>query len=127
MPSYDASHFEPPAPAAQVTLRDPQSGATVSNVLMLLDSGADITLLPRSAVERLGVALVAGQRSELTGFDGSKSFAPSAMLDMIFLRRAFRGRYVLIEEECGIMGRDVLNQVTLLLDGPRQQWSEHSP
>jgi hypothetical protein len=127
MPSYDASHFDPPAPAAQVTLRDPQSGATVSNVLMLLDSGADVTLLPRSAVERLGISLAAGQQSELTGFDGSTSTAPVAILDMIFLGRAFRGPYVLVEEECGIPGRNALNQVTLLLDGPRQQWSEHSP
>ncbi len=45
---------------------------------------------------------------------------------MIFLKRAFRGRYLLIEEERGILGRDVLNHVTLLLDGPRHQWSEHS-
>jgi hypothetical protein len=126
MPSYDASHFDPPAPAAQVTLRDPQSGATVSNVLMLLDSGADVTLLPRSAVERLGISLAAGQQSELISYDGSKSSAPVAILDMIFLGRAFRGPYVLIEDESGILGRNALNQVTLLLDGPRQQWSEHS-
>ena len=60
-------------------------------------------------------------------FDGSKSVAPVAKLDMIFLRRAFRGRYLVIEEECGILGRNALNQVALLLDGPRQQWSEHAP
>ena len=59
MPSYDASHFDPPAPVARVTLRNPQSGATVSDVLLLVDTGADITLLPRMAVERLGVPLLA--------------------------------------------------------------------
>jgi hypothetical protein len=48
-------------------------------------------------------------------------------LDMIFLARAFRGRYLLIEEDRGILGRDILNHVTLLLDGPRQQWSEPAP
>jgi predicted aspartyl protease len=127
MPSDDASHFDPPAPAPAVTVRDPQSGAMVSDVLMLLDSGADVTLLPRSAAERLGVSPVADERFELMGFDGNKSSAPVAMLDVVFLRRAFRGRYLLIEEECGILGRDILNQVSLLLDGPRLQWSEHSP
>jgi hypothetical protein len=55
MPSYDASHFDPPAPVARVRLRNPQSGATVSDVLWLMDTGADITLLPRTAVEPLGV------------------------------------------------------------------------
>jgi len=61
------------------------------------------------------------------GFDGSKSFAPVAMLDMLFLGRAFRGRYLLIEADRGILGRDILNHVTVLLDGPRQRWSEDAP
>jgi predicted aspartyl protease len=91
MPNYDASHFDPPAPVARVTLRNPHNGATVSDVLLLLDTGADVTLLPRMAVERLGVPLLANQRYELTGFDGSKSFAPVVMLDTSFLQLAFRG------------------------------------
>jgi hypothetical protein len=127
MPSYDAWHFDPPAPVARVTLRNPHSGATVSDVLLLLDTEADITLLPRTAVEPLGVPPLADQQYELMGFDGSKSFAPVVMLDVLFLKRAFRGRYLLIEEERGILGRDILNHVILLLDGPRQQWSEHAP
>ncbi len=127
MPSYDASHFDPPAPVVRVMLRNPHSRATVSDVLLLLDTRADATLLPRTAVEQLGVPLLAGQRYELRGFDGSKSFAPVVMLDLLFLKRAFRGRYLLIEEERGILGRDILNHVILLLDGPQQQWSEHAP
>ena len=127
MPSYDASHFDPPAPVAQVMLRNPHSGATVSSVLLLMDTGADITLLPRTAVEQLGVPLLAGQQYELMGFDGSKSFAPVVMLDLLFLRRAFRCRYLLTEAEHGIMGRDILNHVIVLLDGPQQQWSEQGP
>jgi predicted aspartyl protease len=127
MPSYDASHFDPPAPVARVMLRNPYSGATVSDVLLLVDTGADITLLPRTAVEQLGVPLVAGQQYELMGFDGSTSFAPVVILDLLFLRRAFRGQYLLTEEERGIMGRDILNHVIVLLDGPRQEWSEQRP
>jgi predicted aspartyl protease len=92
MPNYDASHFDPPAPIARGILRDPHSGVTVSDVQLLLDTGADVTLLPRTAVERLGVPLLADERYELMGFNGNKSFAPVVMLDMFFLRRAFRGR-----------------------------------
>jgi hypothetical protein len=127
MPSYDTAHFDPPVPVARVMLRNPHGGATVSDVLLLLDTGADITLLPRPAVEQLGVSPLAGQRYELMGFDGSKSFAPVVVLDLIFLKRVFRGRYLLIEEDRGIMGRDILNHVILLLHGPQQQWSEHAP
>jgi predicted aspartyl protease len=126
MPSYEASDVDPPAPVARVVLRHPHSGATLSDVSVLLDTGADVTLLPRTVVEQLGVPLLPDQRYELMGFDGSKSFASVVMLDLLFLRRAFRGRYLLIEAEHGILGRDILNHVALLLDGPRQQWSEQS-
>ena len=62
MPNYDTSSFDPPAPVARVTLRHPHNGATVSDVPLLLDTGADVTLLPRTAVERLGVPLLADQQ-----------------------------------------------------------------
>ena len=118
MPSYDASHFDPPAPVARVTLRDPQTGATVADVLLLLDTGADVTLLPRRAVEQFGVPLLAGQHYELMGFDGSKSFAPVARVDMVFLKRAFRGRYLLIEEDRGILGSGRSQPCRLALGRP---------
>lgn len=127
MPRYNAAHFDPPAPLAQVTLRDVPTGATVTDILLLIDTGADITLLPRTAIERLGVVPLADQQYALRGFDGSISLAPVVVVDMLFLRRAFRGRYLVIEIERGILGRDILNHVTVLLDGPQQQWSEHIP
>jgi predicted aspartyl protease len=127
MPTYDGAHFLPPAPVAQVMLRNPHSGTTVSDVPLLLDTGADVTLLPRNAVEQLGVPLLAGERYELMGFDGKTSFAPVVILDLLFLKRAFRGRYLLVEGERGIVGRDILNHLIVLLNGPQQQWSEHAP
>jgi predicted aspartyl protease len=91
MPKYDAVRHDPPAPVAQVVLRDSDTGATVADVFLLLDTGADITLLPRSAVERLGVKPRSGLQYELVAFDGSRSAADVVDLDMIFLERAFPG------------------------------------
>lgn len=122
MPSYDAAHYDPPAPIAQVTLRDLRGTPLVSGVSLLLDTGADITVLPRAAVERLGVKPAAGEY-ELIGFDGRRSTAQAVELDMIFLKRAYRGRYLLIDGDQGVLGRDVLCDVVLLLDGPRQEWT----
>lgn len=124
MPSYNASQYDPPAPVAQVVLRDMNSGAMLPGVSLLIDTGADITLLPRAAVERLGVKPLSGSGYELIGFDGSKSTVQAVDLDMIFLRKAYRGRYLLTDDEQGVLGRDVLAAVVLLLDGPRQEWSE---
>jgi hypothetical protein len=109
-----------------VTLIAPGGDKPVSGVLLLLDTGADVTLLPRSAVERLGLSPLPGQRYELLAFDGSRSVARAVALDLVFLNRVFRGRYLLIDDEHGILGRDVLNHAALLLDGPRQSWGEHA-
>lgn len=74
MPFYDAVIFHPPAPVARVVLRDPSSGRSAADVPMLMDSGADVTLLPRLSLERLGVDAATGEEYELTAFDGTILF-----------------------------------------------------
>lgn len=39
--------YEPPAPVAKITLQNAASLESVENVPMLLDTGSDITLIPR--------------------------------------------------------------------------------
>jgi hypothetical protein len=123
MPRYDAQLYDPPAPVANVTLRA-SNGRAVPDVLLLLDTGADVTLLPRAAVDRLGIDFDPSLQYELVGFDGNRSTTQAVQLDMIFLEKTFRGRYLLIDGDRGILGRDVLANVMLLLHGPRQEWSE---
>jgi hypothetical protein len=124
MPTYDDHFFNPPAPVARVTLRDSTNGKTVSQVPMLLDSGADVTLIPQQSVTLLGVSVDPDTGYGIMGFDGRKSVAQVVNLDMIFLRRAFRGRFLVGNQEWGVVGRDVLNHVSVLLDGPRLVWEE---
>ena len=50
MPEYDATYFDPPAPVAYVTLRNPATGDILPDIPMLMDTGADATLLPRIAI-----------------------------------------------------------------------------
>jgi hypothetical protein len=47
MPGYDMS-FRPPAPLARVVIK--AAGLTFSDVPMLIDTGADLSLLPRDAI-----------------------------------------------------------------------------
>ena len=56
MPSYDSNGFEPPAPVAHVSVRNPTSGEAKSGIPMLLDTGANVTLLPLSLARELAVA-----------------------------------------------------------------------
>ena len=127
MPRYDASRYDPPAPVASVGLRPSGGGGLVSDVPLLIDTGADVTLLPRSAVTRLGVVPQAGSQYELVGFDGTRSFADAVELDMLFLNKAFRGQYLLTDDEHGVLGRDVLASLRMSFDGPAREWSEMKP
>jgi hypothetical protein len=104
MPKYDALNYDPPAPVAQVMLRA-ANGATTSGVPMLIDTGADATLIPRSAVAGLGINPDPAIQYELLGFDGSKSTTQAVDLHMIFLQKSFRGRYLIIDQDHGILPR----------------------
>jgi len=64
MPPYDATQFEPPAPVARVTLRNPDTGMSISDVPMLLDSGADVTLIPRMTLNQLDITPLQDKRYE---------------------------------------------------------------
>jgi len=55
MPEYSATHFSPPAPTARASLIHPDTGRTLDDVPMLLDTGADIPLVPAEALRNLGV------------------------------------------------------------------------
>jgi hypothetical protein len=89
---------------------------------MLLDTGADVTLLPGSVVTGLGVALLPDRSYEVVGFEGQTSSAYAIRAEMTFLGLTFRGRFLIIEQEWGIIGRNVLNALSLTLDGPRTTW-----
>ena len=123
MPAYDDARFAPPAPLASVILRNPESGESLWDVPMLIDSGADATLLPRTATSLLGL-VGTGERFQLLAFDGATSEADAVRADLVFLGRRFRGTYLVVDAEVGVMGRDVLNHVRLLLDGPAMSWEE---
>ncbi len=125
MPLYNAAMFDPPAPLAAVTVRSPASSESVPNVNMLIDSGADVSLLPRAPILHLIESEVGGEQYEIEGFDGTRSHAPSVRLELYFLGRVFRGQFLIIDQSHGILGRNILNAVPLLLDGPNLTWDEH--
>lgn len=65
-----------------------------------------------------------GQRYQMVGFDGSTSECEAVLARVTFLHRSFRGRYLVSDSEVGVIGRDVLNHLRLLLDGPGLSWGE---
>jgi predicted aspartyl protease len=124
MPPYDNRLFVPPAPVLNARLRNPQSGTIVLDVLLLIDTGADVTLLPLAAVNAAGIEQT-GTSYELQAFDGRSHAAGIVRGELLMLGRTFRGQFLVIDEEVGILGRNIVNTLALLLDGPQETWSEH--
>lgn len=126
MPAYDDDGFAPPAPVARITLQHPDGGGNIVDIPMLIDSGADATLLPKSAIVSLGITGT-GERYKLEAFDGTTNESEAVRAIIVFLNKTFRGRFLQVDSEVGVIGRNVLNRVRLVLDGPALNWEELPP
>jgi len=117
--------YNPPAPIARIKLRNPETLETITDVPMLLDTGADVTLLPKSFCDKIGVEISGTESLELEGFNQTTTVAYYVRLDFIFLSKMFRGQFLVYDQDEGIIGRDVLNKFTILFDGKNLEWKKH--
>lgn len=94
----------------------------INNVPALLDTGAEVTLLPRWAIEQLGLIPQVDEAIKLEWFDGSIRTTESINLEVSFLGGRFQGRYAIIDQPHGVVGRNLLNYFRLVFDGPAKVW-----
>lgn len=124
MPAYDADRAVPPAPYALVTIRHADTKKILTDVPMLLDTGSDASLIPRFVVEALSLVIKEASGIRLVAFDGTTSQAMMARAEMLLLNKTFRCEFLLTEDTHGIIGRDILNLLSLRFDGPNLFWDE---
>ncbi len=120
MPAYESEGFDPPAPLARAVVAG--AGRAMPDVRMLLDTGADVSVIPRGIADELGVA-VRLSGILLQTFDGNQTEAVVADASLELGPYRFQGTFVVAEAEYGILGRNILNLLLLTLDGPRLLWS----
>ena len=124
MPAYDGSAYSPPAPVAHVIVTDPATSQSVSDVPMLVDTGADVTLLPLLAIQSFVPDSLSLPTYELEGFEGTRTLAKVVQLEIQLFGKSFRGQYLLVDGSHGILGRNILNRLSLHFDGPKLTWLE---
>ncbi len=122
MPDYDSFLFKPPAPVAFVSLLNLKNGLEKSNVPMLLDTGADLTLIPKFAVEYLDLDFSQSSEVRLETLEGNKSITQAIELQITFANEKFQAKFPLIEQDYGIIGRNILNRFKIELDGQNLHW-----
>lgn len=121
MNPYD-NNFDPPALCTAVKVANTLNRRKRATLRALLDTGADITAIPEEQVELLD--LYARNRLQLETVEGTTSIIDTyvvafTMGDLVIPRL----EVILTGLELVIVGRDVLNQLYLRLDGPPQQFA----
>ena len=116
--AYNTQIF-PPAPFVLLTLRDPVTGDFMSGVPAQIDSAADRTVLPLSIAEAMklhsiGTVLIGGVGGTITSMP---SYA--VLLGVHTLAERLIEVIAHSEESWVLLVRDVLNDLRLVLDGPR--------
>jgi predicted aspartyl protease len=110
----------PPAPALEVRLLNPVSGQRTSYQHAILDTGSDTTVVPIDLLDFLEVKSFRQQR--VLGLWGGE-----AMVDLYYVNFEISGSLFTRIEAIGsdteseiLIGRNLSNQLRLLLDGPDQ-------
>ncbi|TAK35891.1 MAG: hypothetical protein EPO21_04750 [Chloroflexota bacterium] len=121
MPTYEAGDFEPPAPVVRATIRG-QNNKVLHGVPLLIDTGADISLIPLDVVDAVG-GVTQPSETPIQFLDGEQINCLQSELTVEFLMYRFRGAFLTAECSYGILGRNILNLLHINLDGPNLSWS----
>jgi len=115
---YDTGFF-PPAPIIEIRLGIPEASLQIGPLTALVDSGADVSIVPLHYIKPLGLQV--DNRKYLRSAWGERR-----QVDVYFLDMGIADiRFPLVEiiaDELGndvIIGRNVLNKLVMKLDGPK--------
>jgi len=111
--------YTPPFPTLPIMLGEGSS--RVGPVPALIDSGADATLIPVVLLNRIGVG--EGEEITIRSHFGERQTALLYLVPLSIKGTHLVGVYAVGDEMNDeiILGRNVLNKLALLLDGPAQQ------
>jgi len=109
-------------PSVEAQVRVNRNDPNVAKVMLQIDSGADLTMLPATILALPGIVVADTMKVRgVTGHLGSYE-----MVKLCFGLGNVRVPSVsvcLVDREVGLLGRDLLDLVVLELDGPNKRWS----
>ncbi|MEK7441193.1 MAG: retroviral-like aspartic protease family protein [Chloroflexota bacterium] len=113
---YDQK-IDPAAPFLPARLGNLESPPRYGDFRAKVDTGADMTVIPEAAVKALNLTVT--DRLEVAGFDNRPTIVDVYALQ-IELPNGKRGKLkaFAFDEEYVLLGRDAINHLRLLFDGP---------
>lgn len=117
--AYDSNYF-PPAPNVEISLAIPDESFKVGPLLAFVDTGADATIVPIRLLRPLLAPVY--DRKTLRSPLGDRRAVDVYLLD-VGIAGVRLPVIEIVADAFGheiIVGRNVLNKVRLLLDGPKQ-------
>lgn len=117
---YDRSVY-PPAPRLEIRLIALPHGAVHGPVAAFVDTGADVTIVPLHIVRQLRAGVVT--LKTVRGYTGGRRNVRTYLVDVEIGSFTLPGIEIVGDDAAHeiLLGRDVLNKLRLLLDGPQQQ------
>ena len=112
-------HF-PPIPALVVGLRAPDGDQSQGALPAVIDTGADITLVPLALLEQIGAPEMDEVR--LRSHWGETTTVTTYLIDIQLGADTLPGIEVVgdMHGATVLLGRNVINRLLLLIDGPHQ-------
>ena len=110
--------FVPPLPGLPVVLHHPESGAVTQGIPALIDTGADATLAPLRYLRAIEAEEI--YETRMRSHWGESRTARIYLVDMEVEGQRLPGIEVVADDRGNdvLLGRNVLNRLILLLDGP---------
>jgi len=114
---YDVG-YEPPFPAVRVVLSNSEEGVRTGEENALLDTGSDGSLVPIAYLRQILAPALADTR--IRSHWGEWRSVQLFMVDLEVGNLRLPGIFVIGDDQGGeiVLGRNVINKLRLLLDGP---------
>ncbi len=116
--AYNKSDYNPSMPVLDIGVSRPGATSPAVSLEVIVDTGADSSLFPVEVLQKIGARII--DRAMLAGITGHRQRVDLYVVTLHMKDVRIHGVKVaaLPRGAPGVLGRDVLNQLSICLNGP---------